>query len=50
MDIIVTFPGGKRVDAQAGEFTLRTDQSRDHGGDGSAPEPFTLFLASLGST
>jgi ribosomal protein S12 methylthiotransferase accessory factor len=49
MDITVTFPGGKRVDAQADGFTLHTDQPRDRGGDGSAPEPFTLFLASLGT-
>jgi ribosomal protein S12 methylthiotransferase accessory factor len=49
MEIIVTFPGGKRVDALAGQFTLRTDQPREHGGEGSAPEPFTLFLASLGT-
>ena len=47
MDITVSFPGGKRVDAQAGAFTIRTDQPIDHGGDDSAPEPFTLFLASL---
>jgi ribosomal protein S12 methylthiotransferase accessory factor len=47
MDIQVTFPGGKRVDAQAGGFTIRTDQSPKNGGEGSAPEPFTLFLASL---
>ena len=49
MDITVTFPGGKRVDARAEGFVLRTDQSREHGGEGSAPEPFTLFLASLGT-
>jgi putative redox protein len=47
MDIVVTFPGGKRVDAEAGGFQIRTDQPLDHGGGGSAPEPFTLFLASL---
>lgn len=47
MDIQVTFPGGKRVDAIAGDFTLRTDQPVDHGGADSAPAPFTLFLASL---
>jgi ribosomal protein S12 methylthiotransferase accessory factor len=47
MDITVSFPGGKRVDAQAGQFTIATDQSPEHGGDGAAPEPFTLFLASL---
>jgi ribosomal protein S12 methylthiotransferase accessory factor len=47
VDITVSFPGGKRVDAQAGGFSIRTDQPVDHGGEGSAPEPFTLFLASL---
>jgi putative redox protein len=47
MEIIVTLPGGKRVDAQVGEFTVRTDQPVERGGGGSAPEPFALFLASL---
>jgi len=49
MDLEITFPGGKRVDAHVGGFTIQTDQSVDHGGDGAAPEPFTLFLASLGA-
>jgi ribosomal protein S12 methylthiotransferase accessory factor len=43
----VTFPGGKRVDAEYGGFTIRTDQSRPGGGEGSAPPPFDLFLASI---
>jgi ribosomal protein S12 methylthiotransferase accessory factor len=47
MDIEVSFPGGKRVDAQVGDFVVRTDQPADAGGDGSAPAPFDLFLASL---
>ena len=47
MDIRVTFPGGKRVDAALGGYHLTTDQSAEHGGEGSAPEPFELFLASL---
>jgi ribosomal protein S12 methylthiotransferase accessory factor len=47
MEITVSFPGGQRVDAQAGGFTIRTDQPVEHGGNGSAPSPFTLFLASL---
>ncbi len=47
MDIDVSLPGGKRVDARVGEFVIRTDQSVEHGGQGSAPEPFELFLASL---
>jgi len=43
----VTFPGGKRVDAKIGKFTIKTDQAVWAGGDGSAPEPFQLFLASI---
>ena len=43
----VTFPGGKRVDAEYGGFTIRTDQSGLGGGEGSAPPPFDLFLASI---
>jgi putative redox protein len=43
----VTFPGGKRVDAEYRGFTIRTDQSPRDGGEGSAPPPFDLFLASI---
>ncbi len=49
MDFTISFPGGKRVDASVGDFTIRTDQPASAGGDGSAPEPFTLFLASIGT-
>lgn len=45
--MIVKFPGGKRVDAEYKGFEIRTDQSPKGGGEGSAPEPFTLFLASI---
>ena len=47
MDIEVTFPGGKRVDAKVGEFLVQTDQPVDLGGAGSAIAPFEMFLASL---
>lgn len=47
MNISVTFPGGKRVDAAFDGHLVATDQSSAHGGEGSAPEPFQLFLASL---
>ena len=47
MEIEVSFPGGKRVDATFGGFTIRTDQPVSAGGQGSAPEPSALFLASL---
>ena len=43
MDMIVTFPGGVRVDAQFGPHTIRTDQPLQGGGEGSAPTPFALF-------
>jgi putative redox protein len=49
MDMTITFPGGVRVDAGAGPYTIRTDQPPQGGGEGSAPAPFTLFLASIGT-
>ncbi len=45
----ITFPGGKKVNAEYGIMVIPTDQSVRGGGEGSAPEPFTLFLASLGT-
>jgi ribosomal protein S12 methylthiotransferase accessory factor len=47
MDMVVTFPGGARVDAQFGSHTIRTDQPPRGGGEDSAPAPFSLFLASI---
>lgn len=43
----VHFPGNKRVDATYGKFEIATDQAIDSGGDGTAPEPYDLFMASL---
>jgi ribosomal protein S12 methylthiotransferase accessory factor len=45
----IKFPGGKRVDCHAGDFVVNTDQPPLGGGEGSAPSPFTLFLASIGT-
>lgn len=45
----VTFPGGKRVDTQIGEHVIRTDQPVAAGGEDSAPSPFALFLAAIGT-
>jgi len=47
MDIRVSFPGGKRVDAQLGRHVVLTDQPVAGGGEDAAPAPFDLFLASL---
>jgi ribosomal protein S12 methylthiotransferase accessory factor len=48
-EIVITLPGGRRVDAQLPGHLVRTDQSRDMGGEDSAPTPFQLFLASIGT-
>jgi len=47
MEMVVRFPGGARVDAQFGPFTVSTDQPVQGGGTGSAPTPFATFLASI---
>ncbi len=47
--ILVTLPGGRRVDAQVGHHLIRTDQPVDNGGQDSAPSPFDVFLASIGA-
>lgn len=49
MDMIIDFPGGARVDAHYGSYTIMTDQSPAGGGQGEAPTPFALFLASMGT-
>lgn len=49
MEMVIDFPGGSRVDAHFGPFTVMTDQPPSGGGEGSAPTPFALFLASLGT-
>jgi ribosomal protein S12 methylthiotransferase accessory factor len=45
MEILVDFPGGSRVDAHFGNFTVPTDQPPS----GSAPTPFAVFLSSIGT-
>lgn len=48
-DMRIYFPGGKKVYADYKGFTHKTDQPTYAGGEGSAPSPFELFLASLGN-
>ena len=49
MEMEIVFPGGKKVDAILGNERIQTDQMPAAGGDGSAPAPFALFLASIGT-
>jgi ribosomal protein S12 methylthiotransferase accessory factor len=45
MEMLIDFPGGSRVDAHFGGFTVNTDQPPAS----SAPSPFEMFLASIGT-
>ena len=45
MEMNIDFPGGSRVDAHFGPFTVATDQPPV----ASAPAPFEIFLASIGT-
>ncbi len=45
MEMIIDFPGGSRVDAHFGSFTVATDQPPA----ASAPSPFEIFLSSIGT-
>ena len=49
MEMEILFPGGKRVHSKYKGFIVETDQPKDEGGDGSAPEPYDLLLSSLGT-
>lgn len=45
----ISFPGNKQINVAFNQFELKTDQKIKNGGDETAPEPFELFLAALGS-
>ena len=45
MEMLIDFPGGSRVDAHFGGFTVPTDQPPAS----SAPSPFEVFLSSIGT-
>ena len=49
MEMVIDFPGGAKVDAHFGPYTVNTDQPPAGGGEGSAPTPFAVFLASIGT-
>lgn len=49
MEMKITFPGGKRVDAQLNGRVISSDQPPGAGGEGAAPTPYDYFLASMGT-
>jgi ribosomal protein S12 methylthiotransferase accessory factor len=49
MSMEIHFPGGRKVNSNYKGFTIKTDQSKEDGGDSTAPTPSDLFFASLGA-
>jgi putative redox protein len=49
MEMVITLEEGKKINAFYKDMIIKTDQPIKAGGEGSAPEPFTLFLASIGT-
>jgi putative redox protein len=45
----IVFEGGKVVTALYNGHTIKTDQPLDNGGGDTAPAPFDLFMASIGT-
>lgn len=49
MKMEVFFDEGKKVNIRYNGMVIKTDQPVEAGGEGSAPAPFDLFLASIGT-
>ena len=49
MEMKITFPGGKKVNAEMGGMAIPNDQPVEDGGEATAPSPFIYFLSSLGT-
>lgn len=49
MEVKVTLQGEKKVAAHIGDHLVMTDQPSRHGGEDTAPAPYDLFLASIGT-
>lgn len=47
MEIRVNLTSGRKVETEIRGHRVVTDQPRESGGEGSAPAPFDLFLASI---
>lgn len=45
----ITFDGGKVITAHTSSHSIKTDQPLNNGGENSAPSPFDLFLAAIGT-
>jgi putative redox protein len=48
MDIEIKILDGAKLEAKLGAYTIYSDQPKDGGGEGTAPNPFEYFVASVG--
>jgi ribosomal protein S12 methylthiotransferase accessory factor len=48
MDIEIKALEGAKLEAQIGTYVIKSDQSQKDGGQGTAPNPFEYFAASVG--
>lgn len=49
MELEILFADNKKVNAMYKDHVIKTDQPVEEGGNNSAPAPFDLFLASVGT-
>jgi ribosomal protein S12 methylthiotransferase accessory factor len=49
MDMEITFTGNKKINTTINGHIIKTDQPVPSGGENSAPSPYELFLASIGT-
>ncbi|MBI5657031.1 MAG: OsmC family protein [Geobacter sp.] len=49
MEMLIRLHGANKISAEFDSYQVVTDQPVEAGGTGSAPTPFQLFLASLGT-
>ena len=48
-EVVVTLGSGSKVDVEIGGHVIHTDQPHAAGGEDSAPAPFSLFVAAIGT-
>lgn len=47
--MIISFPGNKKVNVNYKNFIIKTDQPLEKGGNNTNPDPFSLFISSIGA-
>ena len=45
----ISFPGGKKVNINYKDFIIKTDQPIINGGENTYPDPFSIFISSIGA-